>query len=124
LKARRSKFEAITVQPIERKVRLCREAIKVFVFFPLVIIRSVLIVFTIVVFVFPVALIASAGADLSKPFAHWRRQTLLWIRPPLKLLLFFMGVSVNVTGWENYQDALKNDLVRSLWKACNTFRPD
>jgi hypothetical protein len=84
----------------------------VVVFFPLVIIRFVLVVLTFVLYVFPVAFIATLGADSTKPFSKWRRQTLLWIRPPLKVILFLMGVSVNVTGWDNYQDALENDLVR------------
>lgn len=81
------------------------------------IIRFVLVVCTILV-TMPVALIATVGADLSKPFPKWRRNILLVIRPLVKLVVVLMGVLVNVCGWENYQDALRNDLVR-----CFQFHP-
>ena len=68
----------------------------------------------------PVGLLATAGADMSKPFAHWRRRILLLACPSVKLIVAIMGVSVNVRGWDNYKDALGNDLV---CERSNTYVP-
>lgn len=65
----------------------------------------------------PMALVLTDVADPSKPFSKGRREILtLFGRPVLKLLLVFLGVSVRIKGWENYEEAMKNELVSFLFK--------
>lgn len=80
--------------------------------FPLAIIRLVFIVLVLIVLAV-VSSVASLGADFSKPFPPWRRAIVHLLRPLAKCVVWGLGYSVTVYGWENYLEALRRDVVRA-----------
>lgn len=97
----------LTVMP----TNVCSEAVKLVLLFPLFIFRLVVVVMLLLLLAL-VSFVASLGADLSRPFPRWRRAIVHVLRPIAKLIVICMGVSVHLTGWENYRQALQKNLVR------------
>lgn len=90
---------------------VCREGVKLVLLFPLFIMRLSIVLMLLLILAL-VSFVASLGADMTRPFPKWRRAIVHVLRPIAKLIVICMGVSVNLTGWEHYQQALQQNLVR------------
>lgn len=80
---------------------------------PVAAVRGLLLVLTLLLFAL-VSAIATAGADETSQLAPWRRSIVLHSRILGRLVLVFLGFWVNVDGWDNYMQAQRCGVVRSV----------